>query len=301
MRTPEKQDEDTILERVRRFLQRPPHEKSRSIYARWKRVFPTFPYPIRLPFDAWFIARNDYLGSTLTFDGFEPAERAFVQRFVQPGMTVLDIGAHHGFYTLLASKLVGPNGRIYAFEPSPRERKALRLNLRLNRCKNVSVEGFALAGQDSQGILHVVDQWQTGCNSLEPPAADVTSTSTSVSIQVRRLDTWVLKKDIRKIDFIKLDVEGAELEVLRGTGEALRTILRPVLLCELQDVRTAVWGYKPKDAALYLSKLGYKWFHLGPGGSLVPAKENDSALDGNFVAVPDEQVSQTTETFSRKP
>ena len=97
--------EDTIS-RVRRFLRKPSHEKSRSIYARWKKLFPAVPFPVRLPFGVWFVGRNDYLGSTLTFDGFEPTGRAFVQRFLRPGMTVLDIGAHHGFYTLLASKLV---------------------------------------------------------------------------------------------------------------------------------------------------------------------------------------------------
>ena len=115
------------------------------------------------------MARNDYLGSTLTYDGFEPTERSFVEHLLRPGMTVLDIGAHHGFYTLLASKCVGPTGSVIAFEPSPRERKALRLNVRLNRCKNVSIQGLALGDEETQADLFLVEGRQTGCNSLRPP------------------------------------------------------------------------------------------------------------------------------------
>src|SRR5271154_7457581 len=145
----------SLASRILRFLQKPAHEQSRSLYVRWRRVFPSVPLPIRLPFGVWWVARNDYLGSTLSYDGFDLAERAFIQRFVRPGMTILDIGAHHGFYTLLLSKCVGPTGRVLAFEPSPRERHALRLNLRLNRAHNVLVHSAALGEAPGECQLHL--------------------------------------------------------------------------------------------------------------------------------------------------
>ena len=102
-----------MLTRINGFLRKPLHEKSRSFYARWRRIFPSLPFPVRLPYGAWFMARNDYFGPELTYDGFETVERAFVQNFLKPGMTVLDVGAHHGIYTLLASKLVGKSGNSH--------------------------------------------------------------------------------------------------------------------------------------------------------------------------------------------
>lgn len=84
-----------MLRRAWQFSRKPWHEKVRSIYARWIRFSPAL---VRLPFGAWWIARNDFLGLRFFYDGFEVLETSFVQRFLQPGMTVLDIGAHQGYY-----------------------------------------------------------------------------------------------------------------------------------------------------------------------------------------------------------
>ena len=87
---------------------------------------------------------------------FEAAELAFVEVFLRPGMTALDIGAHNGLYSLLASRRVGPQGRVISFEPSPRERKALRLNLALNWIRNVSVQGIAPGSEDGEADFYLV-------------------------------------------------------------------------------------------------------------------------------------------------
>jgi FkbM family methyltransferase len=275
-----------VLPRAWRFLHRPLHEQSRSIYGRWKKLFPAVPFPVRLPFGAWFVGRNGYLGSTLTFDGFEPGERAFVQRFLRPGMTVLDIGAHHGFYTILASKLVGSTGKVFAFEPSPRERKALRLNLKLNRRKNVSIQEAALGREESQGTLYVVEQ-QTGINSLRPPA--ISSATSSVRVRVTRLDDFVRENRIERVDFVKLDVEGAELSVLEGATELLRRHSRPVILAEVEDIRTAAWGYRAREIVTALDDLEYQWFQPQLDGKLVPIGPEREGFQANLVAIPKER------------
>jgi len=97
---------DGILPRARRFMRKPWKEKSRSIRSRWSEAVAKVPRFTRLPFGVWWIARNDNVGEALLAGEFENAERAFVERFLRPGMTVLDIGAHHGLYTLLACKRV---------------------------------------------------------------------------------------------------------------------------------------------------------------------------------------------------
>jgi FkbM family methyltransferase len=226
------------------------------------------------------------LGGMLLGDGFENAERHFVQRFLQPGMTVLDIGAHHGLYSLLASKRVAASGRVISFEPSPRERRALRLHLVLNRCRNVVVEGLALGDEENDADLYVVEDWDSGCNSLRPPS--VQARTSSLRVRVTCLDTWLAKREIGRVDFIKLDVEGAELAVLRGAARLLERRPRPVILAELQDIRTGPWGYRAKDIVSHLSVKGFKWFSLSEDGSLHDLDLTLDPFDGNFVAWPEE-------------
>jgi FkbM family methyltransferase len=282
-----------ILHRLRRFLDRPFHEKTTSVYACWRKFFPTIPLPIRLPFGAWFVARNDGLGSTLTYDGFEPAERLFVEQLLRPGMSVLDIGAHHGYYALLASRLVGPTGRVFAFEPSPREQKALRLNLILNRCKNVFVQALALSDAETQADLYVVNGALTGFNSLKPPG--VSSPIIQVKVNVKRLDDWLQQASVGRVDFIKLDVEGGELAVLKGGVHFLEQRPRPVILVEMEDARSEPWGHRARDTASLLRDRGFHWFAISRGGTLERVPENLEKFEGNFVAVPDERLEDIKE------
>jgi len=278
-----------VIRRGNRFLSMSAREKYLAVGLRVRRFLPGLPLPIRLPFDAWFLARNDYVGGAEMRGGFELAERAFVSRFLHAGMTALDIGAHHGLYTLLTSKLVGPKGRVYAFEPSPRERKALRWNVGLNRCKNVVVEGLALGNEEGEGSLYVVDGHETGCNSLKPPA--LPGATSPVAVRVSSLDQWLETHKVKTVDFIKLDVEGGELSVLQGAQKLLERRPRPVILAEVQDIRTQPWGYRASEIIRYLSDKGYKWFSLSAEGSLMPLDVRAETYDGNFVACPAESGS----------
>jgi len=117
---------------IRSFLEKPWTEKVYSIRHRfilaWGGLLPSLPLPVRLPYGGWWLARNDECSAAVFTGNFEPSEYRFVERFVKQSMTVLDIGAHNGFYTLLAAKKVGPAGKVIAFEPSPRERARLRIH-----------------------------------------------------------------------------------------------------------------------------------------------------------------------------
>jgi FkbM family methyltransferase len=199
-----------------------------------------------------------------------------------------DLGAHRGLYMLLASKRVGPSGRVFAFEPSPRERRTLRLHLMLNRRRNVVLQKYALGNEDGAKDLFVVQGSQTGCNSLRPPIA--LSGTVPVRVQVTRIDDWVTTQKISSIGFIKLDVEGSEMSVLEGAAELLKRRPRPVILAEVQDLRTEPWGYKAKDILIYLETRRYKWFSLVAGGELEYLDVSPLRFDGNFVAFPEEQL-----------
>ena len=245
------------------------------------------PQPIHLSWGMWWLAWNDVMSAHIRLrDKFEQEEQGFLLGFLGAGMIFLDLGAHQGLYTLLASKKVGPSGQVFAFEPSPRELRRLRWNLFLNRCRNVCVVPFALGNIEDTVELFVCLGRETGCNSLRPPA--VSEPVGKVQVPITTLDRYLERTRICKVDFVKIDVEGAELEVLKGARRLLSDC-RPPILCELADVRTEPWGYGSVDIYEFLATRGYRWFLITPEGRLqfCPRKEH---FHENLIAVPEEKL-----------
>ncbi len=277
--------------RVRRFLTLSSREKYFALAQHARRVLPFLKIPFRLPFGAWWLAENSMLDRELTRSGYETAELNFVQHLLRPGMTVLDLGAHHGLYSLLAAKCVGRTGKVIAFEPSPRERRRLKRHLRMNRGANVEVQSCAL-GPDSCGTaeFYLVHEGQDGCNSLRPPA--VREATSAIRVELRRVDEEMQRLGVSRIDFIKMDVEGAELGVLQGAAGILSGPSRPAILAEVQDLRTEPWGYAAREIIRFLSRKEYRWFALDAEGNLFPASTEGEKYDGNLVALPAERVRE---------
>jgi len=283
-------EERGIVGRIRRFAALPAADKLLSIKLRLRRIFPKAPVRRKLSFGAWFLVGESHVDVALLNNEFESAEIKFVQKYLRPGMTALDIGAHHGLYTLLASKQVGPSGKVVAFEPSPRERKQLSRNVSLNSCANVRISPFALGSNRSETDLYLVDGGEDGCNSLRPPI--VNSETHPVRVDVYPFDDIAPELGLRKVDFVKLDVEGAELDVLNGALGLLRTVPRPVLLVEVYDIRTEPWGYKAREIVQFLARNGYGWFLLNEDGSLRSVETGLDVYDANLVAVPEERAPE---------
>jgi FkbM family methyltransferase len=283
--------------RMWRFLCKPWPKKVRSLRYRFKRLWskavPFVPLPVRLPWGDWWLAYNDVCGDAVFMGNFEEAERQFVERFLKPNMIVLDIGAHHGFYTLLASHKVGPTGQVIAFEPSPREYKRLLWHLRLNRRKNVLAEPFALGSHEGTTQLFLVRGRDTGCNSLHPPKT--ADPAFPVQVPIVRLDDYLERQGITHVDFVKMDVEGAELEVLRGATSLLSRKPRPVWMMEVQDIRTEAFGYSAKEIVEFLWERDFHWFKITQQGKLLPLSDLSELRDWssyNFVAVPTERLEE---------
>ena len=248
----------------------------------WHRVLPDLPLPLRISPGLWWIARNDVVSDGLFAGTFELSERAVFASLIKPGATVLDIGAHAGLYSLMASRLAGDGGRVVAFEPSPRERRRLLRHIALNRCTNVTVEPIALGDAEGEADLFVVQGSETGCNSLRPGNIGPVR---PVRVPLRRLDGYAARGEIRGVDVVKMDVEGGELSVLRG-AEAVFRAMRPVLLCEIEEARIQPWGYKGRDIVDLMAGWGYEWSVIVAGGALVPLRPGHSEFSGNFLARP---------------
>ncbi|HKW56449.1 MAG TPA: FkbM family methyltransferase [Candidatus Acidoferrum sp.] len=280
----------SFLKRVARFTVSPLRRKYLAVALRMRRVFPEMPIPLRLPFGVWWLAQDGALDHDLMYDGFEGEERRVVRRFLRPGMTVVDIGAHHGLYTLLASKCVGRKGRVIAFEPSPREFARLAQHVRFNRCSNVTLQQCALGDHCGEADLFQVDGFRDWGNSLRRP--DVPEPTRTLRVPLRTLDHFVAAGGIARVDFIKLDAEGAELSVLEGARSLLQSALRPVILAEVEDRRTRPWGYAAREIIHCLAAWNYRWLALSESGALYPALLNEDSYDGNFLAVPAERVDE---------
>jgi FkbM family methyltransferase len=144
-------------------------------------------------------------------------------RVLKPGNAFWDIGAHIGFFTILASQAVGSSGRVHAFEPMPRNRGRLEKTIQLNDAANVTVHDVAVSGSDGQALLHAHATTAMWTLVAERGETD------GVNVVCRTIDS--LANDLGDPAVIKVDVEGAELEVLRG---GLATIQRsaPTLVVE---------------------------------------------------------------------
>jgi FkbM family methyltransferase len=142
---------------------------------------------------------------------------AFYQT-ITSGSVVFDVGANVGFYTLLASSLVGPEGHVYAFEPAPRNLQYLREHLRINRVTNATVIEAAVSHSVGVGLF-----------SHGPTRAmGHLSTEGDVEVKTVTLDDLVYQKHVRPPDYLKIDVEGNEFDVLTGAESTLSTF-RPDL------------------------------------------------------------------------
>jgi FkbM family methyltransferase len=278
----------------KRFYKKSLTEKMRSIRLRfkqcWNMISFGLPLPTCLPFGGLWLAWNDYDGDIVFAGRYEENDSLFVEHFLKSGMIFLDIGANHGYYTILASKKVSPGGKVIAFEPSKREVNKLFLHVRLNFCKNVEIENVALGNQEGVIDLFLVEGRDAGCNSLRPPL--VNDLVKKLQVRVITLDKYLKQKDIKQVDFIKIDAEGAELDVLKGSMELLQQNYKPIILCEITNSRTKPWGYDAKEIVFFLSNLNYYWYRAINGGRLERLSIDNQNFDGNYIAVPKERIKE---------
>jgi len=155
--------------------------------------------------------------------GYASGRRAAQQMEVlaalmRDGDVVWDVGAHHGYVTLMASRRVGPNGAVHAFEPSEQNRRILNRHLQMNRCANATTHSYAL------GAMAGESRFGGGDTSKMKALGQGDEVVT-----VRRADAMVGDKACATPSFLKVDVEGAEADFLEGCGNALPAHVRLVI------------------------------------------------------------------------
>jgi FkbM family methyltransferase len=237
---------------------------------------------------------KDVLGRYIYIDGvFERDCWNFVRGFLRPGMVVFDLGANLGQYTLLAARRVGEHGRVHSFEPSHRIFGELQFNVELNGLSERCTLN-RLAVSDVAGVARL-SRYEEGAEVYGSLGTHQRSEASIVGyeeVQTVRLDDYIETNRIDHIDFIKMDIEGAELLALRGAGRLLAQENAPTILLEMGDVNSVGFGYKSTDLWDYLEGLGYRLYSLGARGeSLRDAQRpTDSRWAINLVAAKEERV-----------
>lgn len=201
------------------------------------------------------------------------------------GKVVYDIGAHRGSYALFFSRKVGARGTVVAFEPAPRNFEKLARNLALNHIINVRALELALGAEREVRDVFALP----GMSTTASLATDAhTPFRRRVGrAQVERLDDLVKRLELPPPDFVKIDVEGFELDVLRG---ACGTLARygPDLMVEIHGASLALKVKRVAAISELLRPLGYRLIHTESGRDVHPAANGVAAghLFGRRIAVP---------------
>jgi FkbM family methyltransferase len=174
---------------------------------------------------------------------FEISETRLVQAFLRPGMTFLDVGAHIGYYTLIAARLVGDAGRVHSFEPGREMRAQLEANVARNDLHNVEIHPQALAEQTGEvGFYPSALASNQGISSI---IASGDGRAAPVTVPSLSLDDFASRLGGRRIDFLKMDIEGAELQVIRGGQRFLGGKDAPPMIFEAHDLTPVAEALRP--------------------------------------------------------
>ncbi len=185
---------------------------------------------------------------------YEPLETNYVKNEIKNGFNVLDIGANIGYYTLIFSKLVGPRGKVFAFEPEQKIYNILKKNVKINNYENVIIENLALSNKFGKTSLYISE---AGGSTIFPLDDD---NREKREISKTSLDKYFENLQHIPISFIKMDAEGSEFAILQGMELLLKNNKKLKMLIEFNPKLIKQSGANPRDLLVFLIKQNFKIF-----------------------------------------
>lgn len=201
----------------------------------------------------WNPSRSGMGRSLFLNKTFEPAVTNWFIENIKSGMTVFDFGADMGYYTLIFSKLVGNNGTVYAFEPIEWAYERIKENIELNKILNVITFNFALF--DSNGDAMMTNPGDQSV--ITTNYKNLQKNTESICIKTRIFDDIVNEKKIKKIDVVKIDCEGAELNILLGMKKTIEKF-KPAFIIEIHLDKLKLFGYTEQDVHNFMEINHYR-------------------------------------------
>ncbi len=283
----------TLLTRTRLLINRRDFRKN-PILALYKRILWRFRWKITT--EPWILRlRNGQRiavplsgsGALIYYQGCsEPELTAFLERVLKPGMVFFDVGAHIGEHVVLGSTLVAPDGQVHAFEPDSRNFAFLEKNVEMNGLHNVFLNRLAVYDKDT--TLEFVQTREPSTSHIR--SHSVAESGPLLTVKATTLDHYIEDNGIDKVDVLKIDVEGAELYVLRGAQSLLDKPngQAPIIIFEYSQANCKRFGYHPDEIVTLLKSRGFTIWVLKEGGTLErlrPELLPDPSYHINLVAI----------------
>ncbi|MEX0723668.1 MAG: TDP-N-acetylfucosamine:lipid II N-acetylfucosaminyltransferase [Gracilimonas sp.] len=202
-------------------------------------------------------------------------ELGFIRDYLKPGMAFIDVGAGFGVYALPAAKWVGEDGKVFSFEPGAVAKNYLEKSKLENGFQNMEIIGKAVSDKAGK------QSWKTA----ETPELNKLDESGEEEVQTIILDSWWQFEGEPKVDFLKVDVNGSEADVLKGATELLKSEL-PVVLISITDQKTDAFVEE-------LKKRVYKLYKYIPGSGILAEHDVKAGVDPymqNLIAIPESRI-----------
>lgn len=224
---------------------------------------------------------KNFIDASIYYTGdYENYLKVHYQKYIHPGDTVLDAGANIGFHSLFFAQLTGETGKVIAFEPIPINYNALMKNIALNDFPQVIANNIALGNENCTLKIHIDRTAQNpgAFNLLEDGEKNC-------SVICEKGDDFLTKHRINKVNFIKIDVEGYELEVVKGLKDTISKD-RPVINFEYDSAYQIRNHHQKNEIFAFLRNLNYSFLAVDGYGQTCPVEYNDNLLNAEIIALP---------------
>ena len=204
-----------------------------------------------------------------------PIQTIFAQH-LDTGDVFYDIGANVGFFSIVAAKLVGDTGKVYAFEPGTENAKAIRHNAKLNNFDTIEVIEKAVSNTSGEGQLLLAKY--SGGHALATADAPP-DLAGELTVDLVSIDDLIAQNRIASPNFVKVDVEGGELDVLKGMTQTIKTY-KPTIIYEVDDGDRTAYEQKYRELESFLQTLDYQ---------VTPTENSYDTIDwcvGHAIATP---------------
>lgn len=205
-----------------------------------------------------------------------------LKHHVKNGDVFIDIGANIGSYSLIASKEVGESGKVIAFEPINSIYSKLKKNIELNEAKNIEILPLAVYNEKKQINLFCSNLENEGMSSI---IENDQCSGKIETVEAIKLDNFINENNIQKVDFIKIDIEGAELPALQGMVETITKNL-PLVLIEISESVLTNAIYSADDIINFFKNHNYQLFQIKENGFTQPLTDIVNTAYTNYLFKP---------------
>ncbi len=199
----------------------------------------------------------------ICLDCYEVSLVEMMKKILKPGDTFIDVGANIGNLTALGASLVGKDGEVHSFEPTPLYFEKLRELVRKNPSYKIIINNYALGEKTGVSKIDFSKPPHIGGSTLILDTLHEHILRETIEVPIKRLDDYIKKRNLEKISLIKIDAEGFEFPILRGLIGYFESVShKPAIICEITPAAYQFLGYDMKQLCSYMTKYGYKSYNI---------------------------------------